>query len=387
MTTSARYSTFAVLACLYPALAITLIHAEGRTYRESLRKALASQPAAPIQNLPEDPIASETSTPPETSGRPLLTSEERSSEGSSEKPSSTVDQTPPAASALAPSASKAKTTEKTGALAAVSGRPSPLPSFVGPSKTRASTPTRARNLSTFSLDIASLTHLTPDQEAQLGSELNNLILSIYPVDPEGDLQRVRRAASPVLATVTRKEVKYQFVVLDSDEVNAFSLPGGYIYISSALFRLVGEGTSLEEDYALQFALAHEIAHVDLKHDLEFVARNNAGSKVKGDEFLNFFLVPIGLGYPDTQEFAADIWAYQRLIGRLDRSRRETLMFLVKFQGHAERNGFKNGRALSDTKSDLMLVERHYRNHPAAWDRFERLKALSNAASGSKPPPR
>ena len=52
--------------------------------------------------------------------------------------------------------------------------------------------------------------------------------------------------------------------MDSNEVNAFSHPGGYVYVNRGLFDLVGE----DEDYALQFAVGIEIAHVDLQHAMK-----------------------------------------------------------------------------------------------------------------------
>ena len=180
-----------------------------------------------------------------------------------------------------------------------------------------------------------------------------------------------KAARPLLDTVTRKDIHYTFTVLDSDRVNAFSLPGGFVYVCRGLFDLIGS----DEDYALQFVLGHEIAHVDLKHALKCVAPGNAEAKKRGIDTLRQFMVPIGLGYPDEQEFEADAWAYQRMTTRLDRTRRETLAFLRKFQGYSRRNGFVNGRKPPDPKSKFTLVENHFRAHPAAWDRLDRLKAL------------
>ena len=72
------------------------------------------------------------------------------------------------------------------------------------------------------------------------------------------------AAKPFLETVARKDIHYTFEIMDSDEVNAFSHPGGYVYVNRGLFGLIGE----DEDYALQFAVGNEIAHVDLRHAIK-----------------------------------------------------------------------------------------------------------------------
>ncbi len=88
----------------------------------------------------------------------------------------------------------------------------------------------------------------------------------------------------------------------------------------------------EQDYALQFALGHEIAHVDLKHRPDSRRSRPGGGQGSRVDTLNQLMVPIGMGYPDAAEFAADTWAYQRMTTQSGHTRREALMFLIKFQG-------------------------------------------------------
>ena len=105
-------------------------------------------------------------------------------------------------------------------------------------------------------------NLSTSDELKMGADLHDLILQLNPVVKSGPwLSRVDDAAQPLLSTLKRKDITYKFTILDSDEVNAFSHPGGYVYVSRGLFGLIGE----DEDYALQFAVGHEIAHVDLQH--------------------------------------------------------------------------------------------------------------------------
>jgi Zn-dependent protease with chaperone function len=236
-----------------------------------------------------------------------------------------------------------------------------------------------------SLDLAAI---TPEQEMRLGGELNRLVLATSPVDREGDIQRLRKSADPLLKFRARPEIAYTFTILDSDVVNAFSLPGGFIYVSKGLFNLVGEDMEPEQDYALQFALGHEIAHVDLKHTLKLLAPGNSAAKKQGMDTLHQCLVPVMVAYPDAMEFEADAWAYERMTHRIEppRTQREAWMFLIKFEGFAKKHGFRNGRMSLDPTSGMTLVENHYRAHPAAWERLDRLKALGvrpAAPSGAK----
>lgn len=64
---------------------------------------------------------------------------------------------------------------------------------------------------------------------------------------------------------------YHFAVLDTDEVNALACPGGTIFVSKGL---LAKATSEDEVAAI---LAHEIAHVTLRHGLEQIKKANLAS--------------------------------------------------------------------------------------------------------------
>jgi predicted Zn-dependent protease len=64
---------------------------------------------------------------------------------------------------------------------------------------------------------------------------------------------------------------YHFVVMDTDEVNALACPGGTIFISKGL---LAKASSEDEVAAI---LAHEIAHVTLRHGLEQIKKSNLAS--------------------------------------------------------------------------------------------------------------
>jgi predicted Zn-dependent protease len=56
--------------------------------------------------------------------------------------------------------------------------------------------------------------------------------------------------------------QYGFSVVESNEINAFALPAGKIFLTSGLIR------SLENDAELEAVMAHEIAHVERRHSLQ-----------------------------------------------------------------------------------------------------------------------
>ena len=70
---------------------------------------------------------------------------------------------------------------------------------------------------------------------------------------------VARIVSRLLAAADQPNAQFQITILDSSEVNAFALPGGYIYVTRGILALASDTSELAA------VLAHEIAHVTLRH--------------------------------------------------------------------------------------------------------------------------
>ncbi|MHA6688934.1 M48 family metalloprotease [Devosia sp. A449] len=70
---------------------------------------------------------------------------------------------------------------------------------------------------------------------------------------------VARIVGRLLAAANQPNAQFQVTILDSSEVNAFALPGGYIYVTRGILALASDTSELSA------VLAHEIAHVTLRH--------------------------------------------------------------------------------------------------------------------------
>jgi serine/threonine protein kinase len=217
----------------------------------------------------------------------------------------------------------------------------------------------------------------PAMEIALGRELHDVIVDLNPTVEDESVLRVMETAEPLKKLASRKDISYSFTVLDTDAINAFSHPGGYIYVTRGLLTLIAK----DESYALEFVLAHEMAHLELRHAIK--ALQDPGMKKQlgaMGTIQKLYGVIIPSAYPDAQEFEADAWAFNKLKGRLDRSNRECLAFLTKLVGYAASHGFPTGRA--KPKPGYSLVDNHFPAHTAPFTRLQHLKELRDALSPS-----
>ena len=234
------------------------------------------------------------------------------------------------------------------------------------------------------LIVPNLEKLPADEEARLGKLLHMLILANHGADLDSPLQRTANvAARSILDQRGRQDVDVTITVLDSNEVNAFSHLGGYLYVTRGLFNLA----ATPEDF--QFVIAHELAHLDRRDAQTLVAEaTRAGASaggLKGVGTLQALYHQIAAGYTEAQENQADDWAIDRLL-KLDFSKRDCLGFLRRLVGYSEQNGFRGG--FKPPKTDLAApvqdLDNHYRSQPAAWKRLARLEARFNGSPNPFP---
>lgn len=119
--------------------------------------------------------------------------------------------------------------------------------------------------------------VSQEEEVEIGRQ------SVRQLDAELPLLRdpvvdafVQSLGDSIAATTSRRDLRWRFVVVDSREVNAFALPGGFIYVNRGL---IERADDLSE---LAGVLGHEIGHVVRRHSVEQMkkARNaNAGVAV------------------------------------------------------------------------------------------------------------
>ncbi len=104
--------------------------------------------------------------------------------------------------------------------------------------------------------------MSEQQEIALGRQYHPQILKESPAYPDPKLAAyVQRIGAKLAAHSHRSDLIYRFTVLDTQDVNAFALPGGYIYISRGLLAY------LNSEAELAAVLGHEIGHVTARHSV------------------------------------------------------------------------------------------------------------------------
>ncbi|HTE20201.1 MAG TPA: M48 family metallopeptidase, partial [Armatimonadota bacterium] len=105
-------------------------------------------------------------------------------------------------------------------------------------------------------------------EISIGRETASMVEEFFVVDKDpAAVARVRGIGRRLAATVKDADFPFEFHVVESAEVNAFALPGGFIYVFRGLLQLV------PNDDALAFVLAHEISHVTRRHSMRQFEKN------------------------------------------------------------------------------------------------------------------
>jgi predicted Zn-dependent protease len=115
----------------------------------------------------------------------------------------------------------------------------------------------------------SMEEFTPEQEYFIGRSVAATILSKYPPYANQVANDYLNLLGQTLAQASdMPEIfrGYRFLVLDSDEINAFATPGGHIFITRGLLRCC------RNEDAVAAILAHEIGHIELKHGMQAIKK-------------------------------------------------------------------------------------------------------------------
>ncbi len=191
---------------------------------------------------------------------------------------------------------------------------------------------------------------------------------------------VDRIGRNLARTSELPDLGFTFTILNSDQINAFALPGGYVYVTRGLMSLAGDEAELAG------VIAHEIGHVTARHSAERYGDTfKAGvgaimvDIVLGSDAANrIFGTVAGLtlrGFSRQQEFEADSLGV-RYLNRAGYADEAMASFLTRMRAHAALEAKIRGKSPNQVDEFDILA-----THPRP---IERVRAAIAAARGNVP---
>ncbi len=215
--------------------------------------------------------------------------------------------------------------------------------------------------------------LSAEAERKIGEETKKKILEEYQIIKSTRVSAyVERVGQKLALASDRPTVDYNFTVLDSDLINAFAAPGGFIFVTRGLL------DSIDDEAELAMVLGHEIAHVAALHGVQMIQKEmgqNALSIlgtigtaiVAGPEAMimmanttSLFSSLYLLGYSREKELEADNLGLQYLM-RAKYDPHASLRFLKQLQ--------------TDDEKGLKGWDLYFRTHPATKDRMKIIESM------------
>jgi predicted Zn-dependent protease len=109
-------------------------------------------------------------------------------------------------------------------------------------------------------DRDSYSETDTDEELTFGREIAARLLGQFKISGNKELQKyVNLVGTTLTRNCNRPELDFHFVVIESGEINAYSTPAGYVFVTTAVLE------KMENEAELAGVLAHEISHVTERH--------------------------------------------------------------------------------------------------------------------------
>jgi predicted Zn-dependent protease len=113
-----------------------------------------------------------------------------------------------------------------------------------------------------------VSNISNEEEVAIGEQINDMLLQRqYDLYQNSAVnQYVDQVGQRLVEASDRRDIPYTFQIVRSEEINAFAIPGGYIYVTTGLLQAV------DNEAQLASVVAHEIAHVNERHSVQALKR-------------------------------------------------------------------------------------------------------------------
>lgn len=180
------------------------------------------------------------------------------------------------------------------------------------------------------------------QEISIGKSMTQEVKKQYKLNnDQAALRRINTIGQKLISVCDRKDIPYNFFVIEDKEINAFALPGGYIYVYTGLL-------NISTDDELAGVLAHEIGHIAARHPVkkievtlgyQILAGLISNNDIQKIATLGFNI--INLGYSREDERLADKLSV-RYSYLANFNPQGTISMFKKIQRESQKQGKKQG---------------------------------------------
>lgn len=225
--------------------------------------------------------------------------------------------------------------------------------------------------------------MSPEDERRRGAELHPEVVKEFGgvYDDRGLAEYVGVVGGRIAKATEQPDQPYTFTVLDSPVVNAFALPGGYVYVTRGLMALASDEAELAG------VLGHELGHVVARHAAQRYSRGLiiggiagllgtvTGSDAVGNVIANVGNLAFVQPFSREQELEADRLGV-RYISRTGYDPAAMTSFLSKMHENSRLEARLAGRNPDEVDArDIMST------HPRTVERVQQAMQLAGATAG------
>jgi predicted Zn-dependent protease len=218
--------------------------------------------------------------------------------------------------------------------------------------------------------------VSTQQEVNMGAQYSSEINRQLPMVNDGQVVSYINRLGDQIARAGGRGLNYTFYVVNSDAVNAFAVPGGYIYINRGLIERAG---SMSE---VAGVLAHEIGHVEQRHGVEQM------EKMQGAN-LGLNLAYVLLGRRPGQLEQAGVQAAGTVIfakfSRDDENEADQVAVPLMVSSRINANGLVTmfQRLMSMQRSSPSALTQWFSTHPTTDERINATRAAIARTPGAQ----
>jgi predicted Zn-dependent protease len=212
--------------------------------------------------------------------------------------------------------------------------------------------------------------VSTQQEVEMGAQYANEINSQLPILNDAAVSRYINTLGRQIASRGSRGLNYTFYVVNASQINAFAVPGGYVYVNRGL---IERTRNMPE---LAGVLAHEIAHVEERHGVEQM------EKVQGAN-LGINLAYVLLGRQPSAAEQAVIGVGGNLVfarhSRTAENEADARAVPLLVSAGISPDGLPTffSVLLSDQQRSPSAVEQWFSTHPLTQDRIQQTQAVVN----------